>query len=213
MSSDNQVTKVLFVDFNGVISYNDFWYDLNKTEHPLHSYKQQIEDFLFKTKPDVIEDWMLGKYTSEQIHQILVDELNIPYNELFEEFESGCRNIDISLEVLGIVKELKEQKVYYCILSTGNMDCFDRFTVPSNPILQEIFDEIENSCNIGLFKTSNNGQYFSEKVSSLGANISECVVIDDSKKVCRVFESLGGKAINAYGIEECVNKLSELLEN
>ena len=75
-----------------------------------------------------------------------------------------------------------------------------RFTLPNNPILNASFDEIENSYNLGIFKTTNNGQYFLDEANSLNIQIEDCVVIDDSVKVCRVFENLGGKAINSFGV-------------
>jgi FMN phosphatase YigB (HAD superfamily) len=200
--------KILFIDFNGVISYNNFWKELENEAHPLHSYHQPIENFLFKEKPEIIKDWMLGKYTSEEIHEILNNAVGVPYTELFEIFERGCRNIDISTSVLEKVQELR--KDYYCILATGNMDSFDRFTLPSNPILKESFDEIDNSYNLGIFKTTNSGQYFLDKVKKLGVQISNCVVIDDSASVCKVFKNLGGTALQCYGVEKVIGSLESL---
>lgn len=151
---------------------------------------------------------MLGKYSSKQIHSILEVKTGAPADQLFKIFERGCRNIDISQEVLAKVKEL--QKNYYCILSTGNMDCFDRFTLPSNPILAQTFEEIENSYNLGIFKTTNNGEYFSSKAKKLNVSMQNCVVIDDSHKVCATFENLGGKSLCTYGIKPAVEALSLL---
>jgi hypothetical protein len=202
------IKPILFIDFNGVISYNNFWKELEAESHPLHSYHQPIENFLFKEKPEIIKDWMLGKYTSEEIHEILNDAVGVPYLQLFEIFERGCRNIDISSSVLEKIQELR--KDYYCILATGNTDSFDRFTLPSNPILQESFDEIDNSYNLGIFKTTSNGQYFLDKAKELGVEISKCVVIDDSASVCKVFKNLGGRALQSYGVEEVVGSLESL---
>ncbi|MEM1312153.1 MAG: hypothetical protein AAGF07_01680 [Patescibacteria group bacterium] len=202
------MSNILFVDFNGVRSYDDYWKSLAYENHPLHQYKLPIENLLFCEKKDLVKQWMLGKLSSEQIHQIISDELGVPYQELFAIFEKDCRNIDISEKVLAKVEELKSK--YYCILSTGNMDCFDRFTLPSNPQLTKIFDEIDNSHNLGILKSTNNGEYFMNKAKSLKVNIHNCVVIDDSVKVCKVFEELGGLAINAYGEEEVLASLNKL---
>lgn len=92
------------------------------------------------------------------------------------------------------------------------MDCFDRFTLLSNQHLVESFDEIENSYNLGILKTSNNGQYFYEKAKSLNVDLKNCIVIDDSEKVCKTFENLGGKGICSFGILEVVKNLEKLLK-
>jgi FMN phosphatase YigB (HAD superfamily) len=203
-----KIQKILFVDFNGIISYDTYWKSLLEPSHPLHEYKAKIEEYLFKQNPDIIKQWMLGKYTSEDIHQMLHHKLGVQYEKLFEIFKKDCREIDISEKVLEKVKELKSE--YYCILSTGNMDCFDRFILPSNPQLAETFDEIDNSYYLGILKTTNNGEYFSNKAQSLHVDLKDCVVIDDSAKVCSVFEELGGFAINVYGIDNVVAGLSRL---
>ncbi len=208
MNSNKIIKPILFVDFNGVISYDNFWKDLEDKAHPLNTYHQPIENFLFKEKPEIIKDWMLGKYTSEEIHEILNNAVGVPFSELFEIFERGCRNIDISTSVLEKIQELR--KDYYCILATGNMDSFDRFTLPSNLILMESFDEIENSYNLGIFKTTNNGQYFIDKAESLGVEISNCVLVDDSARVCKVFEGLGGRALRSFGVVEVVGSLESI---
>jgi FMN phosphatase YigB (HAD superfamily) len=200
--------KILFVDFNGVISYDNFWKELEDKTHPLNSYHHLIENFLFKEKPEIIKDWMLGKYTSEEVHEILNIAVGVPYLDLFEIFERGCRNIDVSTSVLEKIQELR--KNYYCILATGNMDSFDRFTLPSNLILKESFDEIDNSYNLGIFKTTNNGQYFLDKARILSVEISNCVLVDDSARVCEVFENLGGRALRSYGVEQVVENLERL---
>ena len=42
---------------------------------------------------------MLGKFTSEDIHQIISKKLNINYASLFETFKNDCANIDISKKI------------------------------------------------------------------------------------------------------------------
>jgi hypothetical protein len=49
-----------------------------------------------------------------------------------------------------------------------------------------------------------------DKANSLGAGISNCVVIDDSASVCKVFEGVGGRAVRSFGVEEVVGSLEML---
>lgn len=46
---------------------------------------------------------MVGKYTSEEIHEILQKNIGVCQKDLFEIFENDCRNIDINLDVLDAV--------------------------------------------------------------------------------------------------------------
>lgn len=200
--------QLIFVDFNGVLSYNDFWESIKSDSHPLHSYHENIEEYLFKIEPDIVKQWMLGGYTSEQVHRILEDKIGVPYDELWKVFVEDCSNIDISINIIKKLKQLKQD--FYLILSTGNMDCFDRFTVKNNPILGETFNEIENSYNIKLLKSSNGGEYFRNKAEDLGKNMDNCFVLDDSEKICRIFTELGGKSFCVYGEESVLSALDVL---
>ncbi len=91
----NQQKPILFIDFNGVISYNKFWHSIYAKSHPLYKYSELIENYLFKENVNILADWMVGKYTSEEIHKILEEELNIPYEELYAIFIQDCKQIDI----------------------------------------------------------------------------------------------------------------------
>ncbi len=203
-----QLEQILFIDFNGVISYDNYWKPIETIKHPLHKYHNSIEKFLFKESPEIVNDWMLGKYTSEQVHLLIHENTGAPADELFNIFEKGCREIDISTKILRKINQIKNQ--YYCILATGNMDCFDRFTLDSNQILTSSFDEIDNSYNIGLLKTSNSGEYFLSRAQQKNIDIRNCVVIDDSPKVCEIFTKLGGKSFCVSGEKEVIDILNKL---
>ncbi len=184
--------NILFLDFNGVLSYDPFWTSLRDTKHSLHPYYEKIETYLFKDNISIVIDWMIGKYTSEEIHEILKKEINIPYEELFAVFCEDCSNIDISEKILNKIQTLRE--FYSCILVTDNMDSFDRFTITHNPQLAASFDRIDNSYTMGRFKKSNNGRYFVEQVEERQTVMENCILIDDSKNNCTLFESIGGRA-------------------
>jgi hypothetical protein len=106
---------ILFVDFNGVISYDPFWKSMIKNDHPLHCFYEPIENYLFRNKNSLIDDWMLGKYTSEQIHQILADKIGIPYQPLFEIFSEDCKKLDMSKPILKVIQALKKDWYWDCL--------------------------------------------------------------------------------------------------
>ena len=194
------VTRLLFVDFNGVISMNNFWHSLSKTDHKLHKCHAKIENYLFKENKTLIFDWMMGIYTSEQIHTILEEQIGVDAKELLEIFIEETKNIDISIPILTALKELKPY--YHLVMITDNMDSFDRFTLPNNPELIESFDEINNSYTMKMNKAGNNGKYFKDTVQKYNAVMSNCLLIDDSSRNCKLFESLGGLAYQARGEEQ-----------
>ncbi len=200
--------KVLFVDFNGVLSYVPFWYSLKDPNHDLHNHLSNIEEFLFKKNFNLVNEWMLGKYKSEDIHKLIADNLNIPYSTLFETFKKDCEDMKVSKKILKKLADIKQK--YYLILATGNMDAFDRFTLPKEKEFFEIFDEIHNSFNLGMLKTSNGGEYFKNVVNNKKTSFNSCYLIDDSRKTCDLFESLGGKAYCTKKEDEVLNSLNLL---
>lgn len=174
---------------------NNFWHTLENADHDLHKYHTKIENYLFKESKNLVVGWMLGKYTSEQIHDILENETGVDSKKLYNIFVEEAKHLDISDKILSALKELKK---YYClILITDNMDSFDRFTLPANKQLKDTFDEIHNSYAMKQLKSTNNGEYFIKTASEKKANIQNCLFIDDSVRNCNLFTSLGGTSYNA----------------
>lgn len=204
----NKLSKpILFVDFNGVISYRNFWHSLTDKNHNLHKYSEAIEKYLFVDNITVVQDWMLGKYSSEQIHRLLADKLSVPYDELLEVFIADCEEIDISQ---GIVERIDKLRPHFkCILVTDNMDSFDRFTLKKSK-LDDHFDEIYNSYNLKSAKKDNNGELFVRLVAENGVDIEQCIFIDDSAKNIQLFKDLGGIGVLATGENSVIQFLDKL---
>ena len=104
----------------------------------------------------------------------------------WERFISDCKKMDISKATLERIKALQEK--YHTVLVTDNMDCFDRFIKPALK-LEFYFDAVVNSYNEKNLKSENNGFLFRKYVIG---NIKNAILIDNSKKVCDIFSSLGG---------------------
>ncbi|KKS43549.1 hypothetical protein A3H03_03190 [Candidatus Kuenenbacteria bacterium RIFCSPLOWO2_12_FULL_42_13] len=182
---------ILFIDFNGVISYDDFWLSIRDKKHELNKYHAEIEQFLFEDNRDIVQEWMVGKYTSEDIHKIIEDNVGVDSKKLFDVFVNDCTNLDISNNILEQVVKLKPK--YHIILVTDNMDSLDRFTFPRHlSKLNRIFDRIDNSYNLKNLKRHNNGSYFIERLKERNSPIKQSILIDDSNTNCEVFKGLGG---------------------
>jgi len=204
--------RVLFIDFNGVISYDPFWVSLTNPDHPLHLYYEPIEEFLFRDKShNLIDEWMMGKYTGEQIHRILSERLGVPYKALFSVFCQDCKKLDISKPILAKVRPMRNN--WYCILKTDNMDSFHRFTLPANPELAESFDEVHISYLLRSLKKTNSGEYFVKTAANLEVDLKRCVLIDNGNSNCKLFERLGGKAYCTQNETEVISVLDSLINN
>ena len=187
--------NILFVDFNGVISYNPFWASLKKPSSAMHYLSKPIETFLFKNNFDLVVGWLKGKYTTEQIHDFLEKGMKIKFNknELLKIFADDCAKIDISKKIMNELKQLK--KHFKIVLMTDNMDTLNRFTIPNNPILNEVFDCIVNSYDLKMCKRDNNCKAFVDIVKKFNASAPHSFLIDDSPKNCDAFEKdLNAKA-------------------
>jgi FMN phosphatase YigB (HAD superfamily) len=178
--------KILFIDFDGTLCHDRYWRTL-----PQEKYKVVQETF-FGSNRTIVNDWMRGKYTSEQINTIVARKLNMPYEEIWNLFKDECFKIKVSEEILKKIKSLR--KDYVVILVTGNMDSFFRFT-ENRLNLKKYFDLVINSYEEGSLKTDNNGETFLKYAKKFKVPIKNCFVIDDSKNVCNVFQKLGGESL------------------
>jgi hypothetical protein len=199
---------IIFCDFNGVISHNNFWQTLENPNHPLHIYHEKIVTYFLEKSNSLCSKWMLGEFTTEQVHKILSEKTGVPYQELLDIFIDETSTIDLSFKILQALKRLKPH--YIVILSTGNMDSLDRFTIPNNPILNDVYDLIDNSYNLKTQKTTDDGKYFLKRADDLNVNIKNCHVLDDSKKVCDIFTKLGGNSFLVNNEQEVIKYLVKL---
>lgn len=78
----NKPKNLLFIDFNGVISMDNFWHTLTHPNHELHEFHSKIENFLFKENIQIIQNWMVGKYSYKDIHFLLEKEIGLPADKL-----------------------------------------------------------------------------------------------------------------------------------
>lgn len=177
---------ILFIDFDGTLCHDRYWRSLDKNMFSI------VQDTLFGNDNTLVVEWMVGKKSAEEVNTILAKKLQVPFPDLWEVFVDDCETMKVNLSTLNTINSLRTQ--YKTILITGNMDNFSRFTVPALQ-LDTYFDEIINSADAGSLKSDPSGKQFLDPVQRHSANISECVLIDDSQRICNFFESLGGTSL------------------
>ena len=141
----------LFVDFDGTLCHDRFWRSADK------KVIRGIQKLLFGVDGSRVDDWMRGRYASEEINRFLAEKLNIPFEKLWGIFVSDCKSMNVSADVLNKIEILRAR--YNTVLITGNMDCFTRFTIPTLG-LDGHFDQIFNSADHGKFKDDDRGKIF-----------------------------------------------------
>ncbi len=149
-----------------------------------------------------------GKFISESFCKKLSKETKIEYDLLISSLIESCKRVRIDYELLRLIKELK--KYTYVVLATGNMDCFNRWTVPILN-LKNYFDKIINSYYKGYNKKDKCGQFFRDYAEKKRIPISKCYLIDNSKSTCEFFEKLGGTAFCVSDVEDTKFILKRLL--
>ncbi len=198
---------ILFVDFNGILSYLPFWFSLRDESHPLHDIFAPIVECLFDDNRSLMREWMCGQHTSEEIHDVLHERVGgFDRDALFSIFVEDCKNLDVSEKILDSLEELKG--IYTLVLITDNADSFERFTLPANPRISEVFDDIGNSYVTGYCKVDHDCRIFSSFIKKYGVNKEECILLDDSLRNCSEFEKhTGGKGIRVDNEEDVLQAL------
>lgn len=176
---------ILFIDFNGTLCHDRFWRNIDADSF------ERIQNLLFSGNKSVIQDWMKGIYSSEDINQLVSKELNIPFDKIWKVFVEDCKNMTISSDTLNRIEKLR--KDYETVLITDNMDCFTRFTVPAKK-LDSFFDSIVNSFENKKFKEHNEGEVFIQLAGKTNTNVEDCILIDNSKSACAIFSKLDGQS-------------------
>jgi len=193
--------KTLFIDFDGTICHDRFWRSLNEDD------RDKVQNLLFSGKNQIVNNWMKGVYSSEEINRIVAKETNIDYESLWNLFVRDCQTMRIESEILALINDLRD--IFHVVLITGNMDCFSRFTVPSLH-LNEYFDVIVNSFDEKQLKSENDGNSFTKHVKG---KITDAILIEDSENSCKVFESLGGTAYKVCSPDDTLKYLNILQTN
>ena len=198
-----ETKPILFCDFDGVLCHDRFWRTLKASD------QEQIQKLLFSADKRLVEAWMRGQHSAEEISKIVSEKIDVPFEVVWSSFVDECKTMEVSARALDCLSQLRDR--YVLVLITGNMDSFGRFTVPALR-LDEYFDAISSSFDEGQFKTDNGGDLFLRYAQQFGVSIRDCLVLDDSAHVCGVFESLGGAAFRVTPEQDVLVHLKNLID-
>ena len=192
----------IFIDFDGTICFDYFWRsapeEINKT----------IVKFLFQDNVHLIENWMRGKISSEEVIKIISQNTGINYTLIWDIFVKDCKNMYVRPDILQAISKCNVNN--NTILITDNMDCFNRLT---NPQIQfeKYFSYIFNSYDYGVLKDDALNECLFKKIIDLyGFDIKKSVLLDNSEKNCKIFSELGGTSFLVKNADDTLLTLKML---
>ncbi len=183
--------KLIFIDWNKTLSYSKFWGQLEKDEPIIFN---RIQVSLFDKNEHLLDPWMVGKLSSEQICKHLATDLGLPFNHIYKEFVKSCKNMEFSNNEIPNKIELIRNVGIKVYIATDNMDSFDRWTVPAMG-LDKLFDGIINSNKIGLLKNefgiNSKSLFIKDVLEKELINPTEAILIDDNQNTLNLFSKHG----------------------
>ncbi len=88
MNNSSEIFKpILFCDFDGVLCHDRYWRSLPPREH------EKVQDLLFREDTTLVNNWMRGKHTAEEINQIISEKIGIPFEKLWTVFVEDCKTM------------------------------------------------------------------------------------------------------------------------
>jgi FMN phosphatase YigB (HAD superfamily) len=144
---NNMKYKTIFIDWDKTLSFSKFWENWRGTN--LDSKYTAIQEKLFSQK-QIIDNWMIGKYSSEEISKMVSKLVDLDYQIILDSLIQSAKNMIVEDSVLKKIKTLKNTGVNL-VVATNNMDTFNRWTFPALK-LDKFFNEVLNSFYVGAHK-------------------------------------------------------------
>ncbi len=192
----------IFIDFDGTICFDFFWRGVPD------SLRQKFESFLFRDNGNVVEDWMRGNLTSEQVCHFISENRGLVHDEILKIFVNDCKTMTVKPEILMAIDRCRKNNNVFLI--TDNMDSFTRFTEPGLKLKQH-FDKIYNSADYGKLKDdAAEESLFTKALSDSNSDIKKSVLLDNSKKNCEIFKKLGGSSFCVENADHVLTLLKML---
>ena len=195
--------KLLFLDWDGTLCFDYFWRSLTSKNERI----REAVNFLFLEEKDLVNDWMRGGFSSEEINAKISKKSGCSFGELWSSFVHDCQTMTFDSRLRESLSKLKQDSKL--VLITGNMDCFRRFTIPALK-LDDFFDDMVISCEVGYLKNEKGGQQFINIARRFGVELSSTVLIDDSDKALKIFAGLGGVTIKTNSLDKTLEILNNL---
>lgn len=211
--------KVVFFDWNKTLSYSRFWEQLEDERHPLYEEGKKIEQFLFKDNRNILNPWMRGKVTTDEVLDAISQGTGILRDILERELLESCRNMQFAFKELPEMITALKGRGIQCVIATDNMDTFRKYTI-SNMKLDDLFDNFLISCELGMLKFDIDRKnetlpFFDHYLAQIGLRYHDSILLDDhiddgyyASKGFRIFQ-----VRNSQELRDCIERLLVLSDS
>jgi FMN phosphatase YigB (HAD superfamily) len=159
-----------------------FWGQWADPDHVRHSYDAKLAQWLFKENRFITNDWMRGKFSSEDISTRLGKALGVDPHIILNDLEESCRKMTFNdSRFLKIISNIRNKGIRV-VIATDNMDTFRRYTLPGLK-LDRYFDDFLISCEVGSLKEDfrkGNSDFFANYLKCHNIEFKDTVLIDDA---------------------------------
>jgi FMN phosphatase YigB (HAD superfamily) len=206
--------KVIFFDWHKTLSECDFWGQLKDPIHDRNHWHKNIINFLFVENDTLVQQWMRGKVSEEEILQNISEKFGYSIEILREDLaESCCAMTLLSEEILPFITSLREKGIR-CVIATDNMDIFKKYVVLALR-LDDYFDDILVSSEQGALKfdIAEGGQsipFFHSYLKGKGWNYTDALLLDDRIDESGAYKQLGFDTFQVKNTNQFLEKMRKL---
>ena len=206
----NKLPKVIFIDWNKTLSNSLFWSHMAEKSHPHYQYHNKIIQYLFIENKALVNPWMRGEYTSEDISEKMSKAINLDKEIIFQELALSCKNMSFtSSKIPGLIESIRGRGLKV-VIATDNMDTFKRYTIPGMN-LTKIFDDFLVSCDLRRLKGDFEGNkllFFDNYLKNNNLSFLDVVLLDDCLDTTGTYDKVGFKIIEINSPKRLIKVLS-----
>jgi FMN phosphatase YigB (HAD superfamily) len=205
-------TKIIFLDWNKTLSYSLFWGHLSDPKHLNNAIEKPIIDWLFNKNRPIINQWMRGKYSAEDICKNIAQDTGLDYNLIFEELKYSCQTMEFCDPAIPDIISNLRSKGYKVVIATDNMDTFKKFTIPEMK-LENMFDDFLISSEMGILKEdyiNDKAAFFEPYMVRNNFEYENTVLFDDCADKMDICKKIGMRTVNITSPTQLVDELKKL---
>lgn len=204
-------SRVLFVDWHGVLSKAPLWYSIRwNVRHPFRARLEPKTAELFGQRWQTVDEWMRGRHTAEEIVRSLAIEQPRSAKEdyFLRQLYRDCKVMPLHEPLIDALRRAAAS--WYVVIATDNMDCLVSMARQRRDI-RNFSDDLISSSEVGVLKAEDPIGFFGSWLNRHGLTFSDAVLLDDGKENCRAFDQAGGASCYVRSPDDAARAVWDLL--
>lgn len=216
--------SLIFMDWGGVLSSDEYWLSLRGNGHPLKARVDAGMERIWHTSPGVSQAWMQGETAFGEVLAAMGLEDEDP-GALERALKEDCRRMRVDPGIARLLPGWFAPPGTELILASDNTPQFaeafhaaceagKRGTEPPATMADAApwFSWTAFSCDVGCLKADDPGWFFGPALRTFGRWFDDALLIDDRADVCKAFTAMGGTAVR-WHLGDDVRDLEEPVRN